>query len=63
MCPTGKVIGVDLVTSSPVSGEYALLPSVAGRKALLARHVKAPNLLNFVGGLVQNANRYNLNEI
>ena len=63
MCPTGTVIGVDLVTSSSVSGEYDFGPSLSGWQALLGRQVKAPNLLNIVGGLVENANRYHLNEV
>jgi predicted acylesterase/phospholipase RssA/CRP-like cAMP-binding protein len=69
MCPTGTVIGVDLVTSSPTKGPYEFGPSLSGWQALRARlipsahSVKAPNLLDIVAGIVYNNNRYRLNEM
>jgi predicted acylesterase/phospholipase RssA/CRP-like cAMP-binding protein len=69
MCPTGTVLGVDLVTRSPVSGEYDFGSSLSGWQALLARlpffgkKVKAPTLINIVDGLVYSACYYRLNEV
>ncbi len=68
LCPTGTVIGVDLVTGSPTSGPYDFGPSLSGWQALAARlipfgrKVKAPTLLDIVAGLVYSNNRYRLNE-
>ena len=69
MCPTGTVIGVDLLTSSAVSGEYDFGSSLSGWQALLAhifpssKKVKAPNLLNIVAGVVESNYYYHLNEV
>ncbi len=69
MCPTGTVLGVDLVTRSPVSGEYDFGSSLSGWQALLAhlpffgKKVKAPTLINIVDGLVYSACYYRLNEV
>jgi predicted acylesterase/phospholipase RssA len=69
MCPTGTVIGVDLLTSSPTSGSYDFGPSLSGWQALLGRlspfahPVKAPNLLDIIAGVVYSNNRYRLNEV
>jgi predicted acylesterase/phospholipase RssA/CRP-like cAMP-binding protein len=68
-CPTGTVIGVDLVTGSPVNGTYDFGPSLSGWQALASRltpnhnPVKAPNLFDIVNGLVYSNNRYRLNEV
>ncbi|HNT54355.1 MAG TPA: cyclic nucleotide-binding and patatin-like phospholipase domain-containing protein [Anaerolineaceae bacterium] len=67
-CPTGTVIGVDLLTSSPVRGQYQFGPSLSGWQALFSRlnpfggRIKAPHLLNIVDGIVYSNNRYRLNE-
>jgi predicted acylesterase/phospholipase RssA/CRP-like cAMP-binding protein len=69
MCPTGTVIGVDLVTSSPVSREYQFGPSLSGWQALLARvnpvgrKVTAPTVLDIVAGIVYSNDRYRLKEV
>jgi predicted acylesterase/phospholipase RssA len=68
MCPGGTVIGVDLLQSSPVQGEFEFDSSLSGWQVLLARifpsrrKIKAPNLLNIVAGLVYSASRARLNE-
>ena len=69
MCPTGTVIGVDLMTSSPVNGEYDFGSSLSGWRALLGRFspfprkVKAPNLFSIIAGLVDGIIHYRLNEV
>jgi predicted acylesterase/phospholipase RssA len=65
MCPTGTVIGVDLITSSPVNGEYDFGSSLSGWQALVGRfsHVKAPNLFSIIAGLVDGTIHYRLNEV
>jgi predicted acylesterase/phospholipase RssA len=69
MCPTGTVIGVDLMNLSPVNGKYDFGSSLSGWQALLAhlpffdRKVKAPTLIDVVGGLVYSACYYRLNEV
>lgn len=71
-CPRGTVIGVDLVTSSPVSGSYDFGPSISGWRALLARlfpfarRLQAehlPTLLDIVAGIVYSNSRYRLGEV
>jgi NTE family protein/lysophospholipid hydrolase len=68
-CPNGTVIGVELETGSPVNGQYNFGSSLSGWEVLLsrlnpfAREVKAPNLLDIVGGIVYSNNRYRLNEV
>lgn len=68
MCPTGTVIGVDLLETSPVSGQYDFGASLSGwdvlksRLSPFAKKVKAPNLVDIVGGIVYSNNRYRLNE-
>ncbi|HNR47102.1 MAG TPA: cyclic nucleotide-binding domain-containing protein [Anaerolineaceae bacterium] len=67
-CPTGTVIGIDLLTSSPVKGQYNFGPSLSGWQALFSKlnpfggKIKSPNLLNIVDGIVYSNNRYRLNE-
>ncbi|PKN94048.1 MAG: hypothetical protein CVU44_06490 [Chloroflexi bacterium HGW-Chloroflexi-6] len=69
LCPTGTVIGVDLSTSSPVNGQYNFGPSLSGWQVLFSRlnpfvkEIKAPNLVDVVGGIVYSNNRYRLNEV
>jgi hypothetical protein len=69
LCPTGTVIGVDLITGSPVRGEYDFSPNLSGWQALFSRispfaqKIKVPNILNIVDGLVYSNNRYRLNEV
>ncbi|MBN2147380.1 MAG: cyclic nucleotide-binding domain-containing protein [Anaerolineales bacterium] len=69
LCPTGTVVGVDLITSSPTVGPYSFGPSLSGWQALWARlspfsrRVRAPNLLDIVAGIVYSNNRYRLNEV
>ena len=69
MCPTGTVIGVDLITSSPINGKYDFGSSLSGWQALLGRFspfprkVKAPNLFNIIAGLVDGTIHYRLNEV
>lgn len=69
MCPTGTVIGVDLVNNSPVNGKYDFGPSLSGWQALAARlpffgrKIKAPTLIDIVGGIVYSACYYHLNEV
>lgn len=68
MCPTGTVIGVDLVTGSSVSGAYHFGPSLSGWQALFGSFsplgkVKAPHLFSIVAGLVEGICRYRLNEV
>jgi predicted acylesterase/phospholipase RssA len=68
MCPGGTVIGVDLVTGSPVRGDYDFGPSLSGWRALFShlspssRRENLPNLLNIIDGLVYSIQRYRLNE-
>ncbi len=67
-CPSGTVIGVNLLTSSPVPGPYDFGPSLSGWQVLrsrlnpFARALKAPNLLDIVAGVVYSNNCYRLNE-
>jgi lysophospholipid hydrolase len=69
MCPAGTVIGVDLVTSSPVNGQYDFGCSLSGWQALLthlnplARNVKAPTLFDIVAGVLYSNDRYHLNDV
>jgi predicted acylesterase/phospholipase RssA/CRP-like cAMP-binding protein len=69
VCPTGTVIGVDLVTGSSVSGKYHFDDSLSGWQALMGSipsfpgTVKAPNLFSIVAGLVEGVCRYRLNEV
>jgi len=69
LCPTGKVIGVELSTSSPVNGSYNFGPSLSGWQVLFSRlnpfaaEIKAPTLIDIVGGIVHSNNRYRLNEV
>jgi len=68
-CPTGTVIGVHLVTNSPVSGPYDFSPHLSGWRSLLGRlnpfsqSAKIPNLLDILNGLVYSITRYRLNEV
>jgi len=68
LCPKGTVIGINLVTSTPVNGTYNFGPGLSGWQALLSRFtpfgskIKAPNLLDIVGGVIYSNNRYRLNE-
>jgi len=67
LCPTGTVIGVDLVAKSPLSGPYDFGMSLSGWEAALARLVpharqlKAPTLLDIVAGVMYSNDRYRLN--
>ena len=69
MMPSGKVIGVELITGSSVSGPYNFGPSLSGWSALIshflpaANKIVAPNLLDIVNGLVESTNRFHLNEV
>ncbi len=69
LCPTGTVIGVELSTSSPVNGQYNFGPSLSGWQVLFSRlnpfvkEIKAPSLVDVVGGIVYSNNRYRLNEV
>jgi predicted acylesterase/phospholipase RssA/CRP-like cAMP-binding protein len=69
LCPTGTVLGVELVTGSPVRGEYDFGPSLSGWQVLFAhlspasKRVRVPTILNIIDGLVYGANRYRLNEV
>jgi len=69
MCPTGTVIGLDLVTSSSFSEEYHFGYSLSGWKALLGHIVPfpgkttAPDLFKIMSGLVEGACKYRLNEV
>ncbi len=68
MCPQGTVIGVNLVESSPVRGEYSFGPSLSGWEVLRGRilpgtpRVKAPSMLDIISGVVYSNNCYRLNE-
>ncbi len=68
LCPNGTVIGVDLITASPLNGPYDFGPSLSGWQVLLSRispfrkKVQAPNLLDIVAGLVSSITRYRINE-
>jgi predicted acylesterase/phospholipase RssA len=68
LCPTGKVLGIYLVTNSPVSEPYQFGPYLSGWQALAShlipfgKRVKAPNLFNIVDGLVYSITHYRLNE-
>lgn len=42
MCPTGTVIGVDLITGSSVSGDYHFGDSLSGWRALTGRFLSLP---------------------
>jgi len=69
VCPTGTVIGVDLITGSSVSGEYHFDDNLSGWQALLGHvlpvpnKVKAPHLFSIMAGLVEGICRYRLNEV
>jgi predicted acylesterase/phospholipase RssA/CRP-like cAMP-binding protein len=69
LCPTGTVIGIDLITGSPTPGPYDFGPSLSGWQALLghwglpSRHVRAPNLLDIVAGVIYCNMRYRVNEV
>jgi hypothetical protein len=69
LCPTGTVIGIDLITDSPTPGPYHFGPSLSGWQALLghlglpSRKVRAPTLLDIVAGVVYCNNRYRVNEV
>lgn len=69
MCPTGTVIGVDLITGSSVSGKYNFGDSLSGWQALaggispFAAKVKAPHLFSIMAGLVEGVCHYRLNEV
>jgi predicted acylesterase/phospholipase RssA/CRP-like cAMP-binding protein len=69
MCPTGTVIGVDLITGSSVSGEYNFGDSLSGWQALMGKFspfpgkVKAPHLFSIIAGLVEGICHYHLNEV
>jgi predicted acylesterase/phospholipase RssA/CRP-like cAMP-binding protein len=68
MCPTGTVIGVDLITGSSVSGKYNFGDSLSGWQALAGRispfaKVKAPHLFSIMAGLVEGVCHYRLNEV
>jgi predicted acylesterase/phospholipase RssA len=68
LCPTGTVIGVNLVTSSPVNQSYQFGPYLSGWQALISRYtpfakqIKAPNVFDIMAGLVYSNNCYRLNE-
>jgi predicted acylesterase/phospholipase RssA len=68
LCPTGTVIGVELNTSSPVTGKYNFGPSLSGWQVLFSRlnpfvkAIQAPTLVDIVSGIVYSNNRYRLNE-
>lgn len=67
-CPTGTVIGVNLLTSSPVPGPYEFGPSLSGWQVLrsrlnpFGRKMQAPSLVDIVAGVVYSNNCYRLNE-
>ncbi|MBM3151706.1 MAG: cyclic nucleotide-binding domain-containing protein [Chloroflexi bacterium] len=67
-CPSGTVIGVELVTGSPVRGEYEFGPSLSGWRLLFSRFLPAsrrtriPTMLNIIDGLVYSNTHYRLNE-
>lgn len=67
-CPHGTVIGVNLLTQSPVSGGYDFGPSLSGWKTVASRllptskRIKIPHMMNIISGLVYSNNRYRLNE-
>jgi predicted acylesterase/phospholipase RssA/CRP-like cAMP-binding protein len=69
MCPTGTVIGVDLITGSSVSGKYNFGDSLSGWQALaggmspFTAKVKAPHLFSIMAGLVEGVCHYRLNEV
>lgn len=69
MCPTGTVIGVDLITGSSVSGKYNFGDSLSGWQALAGgispfpAKVKAPHLFSIMAGLVEGVCHYRLNEV
>lgn len=68
VCPTGTVIGVDLLTGSSVNGEYCFGDSLSGWQALMGRlskfgTVKAPHLFSIMAGLVEGVCHYRLNEV
>jgi predicted acylesterase/phospholipase RssA len=68
MCPQGTVIGVELLTGSPVSGGYDFGPSLSGWKTLsshllpVSKRPKIPHVMNIISGLVYSNNHYRLNE-
>ncbi len=68
LCPNGKVIGVNLVTNSPLSGEYHFEAGLSGWQALFSRflpfakRVKAPTLLDIVAGMIYSATQFKLIE-
>jgi lysophospholipid hydrolase len=68
-CPNGTVIGVDLITGSPVRGEYDFSPSLSGWQVLFSRllpasrRIKVPTILNIIDGLVYGNGHFRLNEI
>lgn len=67
-CPTGTVIGVDLLTSSPLAKDYDFGPWLSGWRAAIGRlvpflpGVSAPSLVDIVSGLVDTTTRYRLND-
>jgi NTE family protein len=69
MCPTGKVIGVDLIVGSSLNGQYDYGPSLSGWQALFghvspaSKKVKAPNLFGIMQGLMDSITRYRINEM
>jgi predicted acylesterase/phospholipase RssA/CRP-like cAMP-binding protein len=68
MCPTGTVIGVDLITGSSVSGKYQFGDSLSGWQALAGSispfaKIKAPHLFSIMAGLVEGVCHYRLNEV
>ncbi len=69
MCPTGTVIGVDLLSRSPLNKQYDFGSSLSGWQALSARlpfvggKINAPTLIDIVGGIVYSACYYRLNEV
>jgi predicted acylesterase/phospholipase RssA/CRP-like cAMP-binding protein len=69
LCPTGLVIGVDMVTKPPLQQPYHFGPSLSGWQALLARFtllgrpLRAPSLLEIVAGVVDSNSRFRLDVV
>ncbi|MEW5869600.1 MAG: cyclic nucleotide-binding and patatin-like phospholipase domain-containing protein [Chloroflexota bacterium] len=72
VCPTGTVIGVELVTDASGGNcvqQYNFGPSLSGWQVLFSRlnpfaqPIKAPTLLEIVASIVDNNSRQRLNEV
>jgi predicted acylesterase/phospholipase RssA/CRP-like cAMP-binding protein len=68
LCPTGTVIGVELVTSSPVDRPYDFGPSLSGWREALNRlnpryhGLYAPTIVDVIAALVDSNTLYKLNQ-